>query len=266
MVVNPYFGADNPQPDLARDLLEAHRELGKGFAGRVHIAGLQLVVPAVLALALEAQQGMIRRSTLLDGVVRNGRLFLGVNDRQQRGVAIEDQPRRGPRSSHYAVQQAIVQPADVGQCQRGHAKQKSSERGGFRIAGQASEVLKHAVPPEHGDNLARFDSEDHRTQQRQQNFPEGVTVVWLSHWHLKSQRVFEAGPPYEPMRKIDAPVGGQRGGAKFDHELPRSTGHYCQSYRDITFGCKNLYFLQSAGQQGPLTTSRRTQDEYYSIF
>ena len=209
MIVKPFVGADNHPPDSGGNLGEARREQGTCPAGGMGIAGPQLAMPEVLALALETEQGVIRRPAALDRVVADPRPLLFAVDDQHGGVHIEDQPRGQSRRDSHAVKKAIVQGTQLRERGRGHAQQKPPERRGIGIARQAGEVLKYAILPQQLGAFDPFEPEDHRVQKREQHLAHAVTVVPPDETRLLGQQLLEPDATEEAMEQVGTPIVGQ---------------------------------------------------------
>jgi hypothetical protein len=78
----------------------------------------------VSALALEAEQWMVRRSATLDRVVADARLLLFSVDHEHGAVHIEDNSRWRPWTNRKAMKKAIMQSAQPWQCFRRDAQQE----------------------------------------------------------------------------------------------------------------------------------------------
>ena len=209
VVVKPFVCADNHQPDSGRDLREAGREQVERPAGGVGVAGPQLAMPEVLALALEAEQRVIRRTAPLDRVVADpGVLLLAVDD-QHGGVDIEDQPRRRSRPSVMRQRKRSCSARSFGEGGRSHAQQEPPERRGLGITRQPGEVLKDAVLSQQLRGLDPFEPEDHRVEQRQQHLADAVAVVALDQACLIGQALLEAQTTEETVQQIDSTVMSQ---------------------------------------------------------
>ena len=111
MIVKPFVGADYNRPHARRNLGEAGFEKVEDATGSMGVAGPQLPVPKVSALALEAEQRVVGGSPSLDGVVANARLFLFAVDHEHRGIHIEDDARGWPGKQGHAVKEAVMQRA-----------------------------------------------------------------------------------------------------------------------------------------------------------
>jgi hypothetical protein len=230
MVVKPFVRADNHQPDAGGHLREARRKQVARPTGGMGIARPQLPVPEVLGSAFEAQQRVIRRPPPLDWVVADpGLLLLTIDDEHGR-VDIEDQPRRRMRMGRHALEEAVVEPAQLRQYRRGYAQQDAAERGGVGIVGQPGQVLKHAVLPQQVRRFDPLQTEDHGVQQGQQHLADAVGIVPLGHENMPSNGVLKAKLRQEPMQQIDAAVMRQARGAKLNGQLSRASGHLSEGY------------------------------------
>ena len=118
MVVKPFVGADDHHPDPGGNFREAGGKEGARPAGGMGIGGPEFAKPEVLALAIETEQGVIRRTASLEGVVPDPRLLLVAVDDKHGGVDIEDEPRGEPRPNRHAGQEAIVQRTQLGEGRR----------------------------------------------------------------------------------------------------------------------------------------------------
>jgi len=230
MIVKPFVGADDHRSDPGRDLREAGREEVECPAGGMRIAGPQLAMPEVLALALEAEQRVIRWPAALDRIVADPRLLLVAIDDQHRGVDIEDQSRRWPWLNGHPVKTAVVQDAQLRQGGGRHAKQEPPERGRIGIARQAGEVLKHAILPQQVGRFDPFESEDHRVEQGQQHLADAVAVVPLDQAHLAGHRILEPNSRQEPMEQIRTTIVGEVPFAKRNRKPSGASGHHGESY------------------------------------
>ena len=230
VVVKPFVGAENRQPDPSRPLRETRRQQVEHPRGGMGVAGAQLPVPKILGLPLETQQGMIGGAAPLEGVVADPRLFLPAIDDQHRGIDIEDQPRRRSRASGHPLQEAIVQPAQLRKRRRRNPEQKPPYRGGVRIGAQPGEILEDAVQLQQLGRLDPFESEDHRIEHGQKHLPHAVTIVALHEAEVLRQRVFESDACEKPMEKVHAAIVGQRLGTKGDTKCARSLGHPAEPY------------------------------------
>jgi hypothetical protein len=172
--------------------------------------GRELAVPEVLGLALEAEQRVIRGAAPLDRVVADPGLLLMAVDHQDRGVDVEDQPRRGPGTSHHRLQQSIVERTELGQRCRGDAEQEASQGRRVGVTRQPREVLEHAVLPQELRRLDSFEPEDHRVEQRQEHLPHAVAVVALADVYLSGQASPQVQAAEEAMQQVYAAVVGQR--------------------------------------------------------
>lgn len=235
VVVKPFVRADNHQSDSGGNLREAGGEEVACPAGRMDIARPQFPMPEVFAPALEAEQGVIRRSPTLDRVVADLGVFLVAVEHEHGRVDIEDQPCGHTRLAGHLVQNAIVKGAQLWQSSRGHSQEEPPKRGRIGVARQAGQVLKHAVLPQQVSRFEPFEAKDHRIEHRQKHLAEAVTIVPLNQSDLSGEAGFEANPRQEPMQEVDAAVMRQRRGAKPDRELPRSSGHRTESYRFGSF-------------------------------
>lgn len=209
VVVKPFVRADNHQSDTSRDLRKTRREQRARARRGMDIARPQFAVPEVLALALEAQQGMIGPPPTLEGIVANAGPLLFAIDHQDRGIDIEDQPRGAPRLTQHAAEQAIVQGPQPLQAARGNPQQEATERGRLGIAGQPSQVLKDAVLPQQLGGLDAFESEDHGIEHGQKQLANAVTIVALHKTDVLRKGMFEADAGEKPMEKIDATIVGE---------------------------------------------------------
>jgi len=136
-----HIGAD---PDLT------HRRRGFGKAGReqlygsmtgMHIAGTQLPGPEIWPLGLEANPGMIRRTTMHARVVTDAGLPLVPAQREHRRVEVEDDAPSSLGALPEFRQQAVVDSTQFGQSANRQSAQEASQRGGIGIGRQTRESL-----------------------------------------------------------------------------------------------------------------------------
>ena len=237
VVVKPFVRADDHQPDPGRDLREAGGKEVERPAGRMGVPGPQLAMPEVLAAALEAEQRVIRWSPPLDRVVANLGLLLLAVEHEHGRVDIEDQSRWRAWSRGHTHEEAIVQPAQLGQRRWRHAQQESPQRGRIWIGVQPREVLEHAVLPQQLSRLDPFESQDHRVQQGEQHLAPAVAVVPLDQADIRGHRVLEPDPREKPMQKIDTTVVGQALGPERDSKIPWSFWHHSEPYPRGSIHC-----------------------------
>src|SRR5216684_2395985 len=144
VIVKPLVGADYKRSDTGGDLDEAGLEKVEDPGGSMGVAGPQLPVPEVTAVALEAEQRMVGGSPSLDGVVADARLLLFAVDHEHRGIHIEDDARGWLGKQGHPVQEAVMQSAQLRKRNRGNTQQEAPQRRSVGITWQASEVLKDA--------------------------------------------------------------------------------------------------------------------------
>jgi hypothetical protein len=189
----------------------------------VRVAGPQLALPEVLRLALEAEQRVIRRAPPLDRVVADpGLLLLAVED-QHGGVDVEDQPERRPRLDGHAVQQAVVQGAQLWERRRRRSQEEPPQGRRIGIAPQAGEVLEDPILAKQLRCLEAFQPKEHRVEKRQQHLADAVAPIPLKHCPVAGNGILESDPRQEAVQEVDAPVVGQRLRLKRNGESSRSS-------------------------------------------
>src|SRR5438876_1879425 len=213
--------------------------------GGVGVAGPQLPVPVILALALEAQQGVIGRSTALDRVVTDSGVLLLTVENQYGRVHIEQQSGRPMGSIGHTLEELVVQRAQARPHARRCAQQKPTQACCLRIARQSSQILEDAVLSQQLCRLEPFEAEEHRVEDRQQHLADAVAVVALLEADLLRDRVFEPDARQKAVQQVDASVVRQILRTKLDGKLARSAGHYTKPYFSSSFRCNAQKSSQS---------------------
>jgi len=237
VVVKPFVGAENRQPDSRWPLCETRREQVECPTGGVGVAGAQLPMPEVLGLPLETQQGMIRGPSTLDRVVADlGLLLLAVEDEDGR-IDIEDQPR-GPAWPHrHQRQKPIVQPAQLRQYARCRPKQEAPHGRRIGIAVQAGQILEDAIVLKKLGRLDPSEAEDHRIQHRQDHLPNSVARVALAASELLCEGVFQSNPREEAVKEIDPTVVRQGRRPERNLHISRALCHRTERYLKSRLQC-----------------------------
>jgi hypothetical protein len=192
VIVKPLVGADYNRPHTGRNLSEAGRKKVEDASGSMGVAGPQLPVPEVSAVALEAKQRMVRRPPSLDGVVADPRLFLFAVDHEHRGIHIEDDARGWLGKQGHPVQEAVMQSAQLRKRNRGNTQQEAPQRRSVGITWQSSEVLKDAVLAEQLGRVDTVEPEQHGIEQRQKHLPNTVAIVALRQPDLSRNGILES--------------------------------------------------------------------------
>src|SRR5216683_4318539 len=147
VIVKPLVGADYNRPHTGRNLSEAGRKKVEDASGSMGVAGPQLPVPEVSAVALEAKQRMVRRPPSLDGVVADPCLFLFAVDHEHRGIHIEDDARGWLEKQGHPVQEAVMQSAQLRKRNRGNTQQEAPQRRSVGITWQPGREWKTPFLP-----------------------------------------------------------------------------------------------------------------------
>jgi len=198
--------------------------------GGVGVAGPQLPVPVILALALEAQQGVIGRSTALDRVVTDSGVLLLTVENQYGRVHIEQQSSRPMRSIGHAFEEFVVQRTQARQHLRCCAQQKPAQACCLRIVRQSRQILEDAILSQQLCRLESFEAEDHRIEERQQHLADAVAIVALREMKLVCDGALESDLGEKAMQQIDAAVVRQVLRTEFDCKFSGSPGSQDESY------------------------------------
>ncbi len=187
------------------------------------VAGLQLAMPEVLGLALEAEQRMVGAPATLLGIVPLPGLLLLPVDHQHGGVDIEEQPGGGAGVAGQSIQEPVVQAAELREHARGHAQEEAAQCSGLRVPREPREVLEDPVLPEQLSRLDSLEPEDDRVQQSEEHLAHTVSVVPLSHPHMARNSIFETQGREETVEKVHTAVVGERARVELDRKFSGAT-------------------------------------------
>src|SRR5260370_6475012 len=237
VIVETLVGTDDNLSYSGGDLGKASLEEIANSGRRISMTWTQLPTPEVLRLSFETEQRMVRSASRLEGLVTNicGFLF-SVND-QRRGIQIENQTPGPARPDAHLGQEAIVEPAQPRQRLRCHPQEKPSQGRGIRVVRQAAQVLKDTIGLHQVRDLDPFQTEDHRINDRQQQFADAVAIVPLGQPNLHCDRFLEPNSSQEAVQQIDATIMCQAAVPESYREFSLSFWHYNQSYLSGSFHC-----------------------------
>ena len=237
VVVETLVGADDNLSDASGKLGKASCEERTNAGAGISMSGTQLPVPEVLRFSCEAEQRVIRSSSGLERVVTNIGGFLSPVNDQRRGIQVENQTPGPARPDTHLDQKAIVELAQSGQSLRREAQKKASHGRGIGIVREPAQVLKDSVGLQQMRSLDPFETEDHRIDDRQQQFADAVAVVSLDQTNIHGNRFLEPNSSQETMEQIDASVMREASVSERDREFAWPFWHYNESYLSGSFHC-----------------------------
>ena len=230
-----FVGADNHTAYANRNLGAAGREHLAHPARGVDIAGPQLAVPEVAALAFEAQQRVIRpRAVSFRAVPNAGFLLLPVDDQNCR-IEIEDQPRRDLPMSGHPLQQAIVHPSHSRQRGRRRAQQKTPQRGRIGIRRQTSQILEDPILAQQAGGLEALQPQHHRIEHGEDQLPDAVAIVALRQSYFAGHGVLETNAGEKPMKQVHTSVMRQRFRVERNCQFAWPARHFGEPYPKGSF-------------------------------
>ena len=185
-------------------------------------------MPEISGLPFEAHQGMVRGAAPLARIVAQARFLLVPVQGQHRRVQVEQHAAQLLGTLTQLREQAIVQPAELGQPAQREAAEESAQRSRIRIGGQPDERLEDAVPAQ---QLGRFETpqaEDDWIQERQQHFRDGVTIVALRESHSIAKALAQAQPVEESMEQKHPTIPSQAVACERDSNVrePATMAHH----------------------------------------
>jgi hypothetical protein len=160
-------------------LAEARSEQPDCANPRMHIAGSEFPVPAILGLALEAYQGMIRGTAALARVVADACLLLMSVEGQHGRIQVEQDSPQWLRALTHLRQKIIVKSAELEHAAQTKTSEEPAQRGRIRIGRQTRKCLEDTISTQQLGRLDPAQSQDDGIQQSKKHLGSGVGIVAL---------------------------------------------------------------------------------------